>query len=162
MRKLEVLNAERLSRALRREVRRSTEIRLLHRLHCVLMIAHGFSCYRVARCFGENPRTLERWVHLWNEGGAQRLHDKPHPGRLARLNVQQRQLLMLYLEERPSSWGLRAQAWTGPVLRDFLRGRMDVSLSVRQCQRLLPLLRRRRDPPAGAARANGRSCASNR
>ena len=105
MRKLDVLKSDELRRRLRAEIARSSQARLLHRLHCVLLIAEGFSCYRVAAWFGEDPKTLERWVHLWNEFGAQRLHDRPHVGRRARLTAKQADLLRLYLAAEPPGEG---------------------------------------------------------
>jgi transposase len=146
MRKLNVLNSGELRVRLREEVARSSHARWLHRMHCMLLIDKGFSCYQVAAWFGEDPKTLERWVHLWNEFGAERLQDRPHAGRRSRLTAKQTELLRLYLDCEPCVWGLPAAHWNGAVLRDLLRSRLEISLSLRQCQRLLPALINRSVP----------------
>ena len=48
MHKLEVTHPEAAKAALRREVMCSPQSRFLHRLHCVLLVAAGRSCYEVA------------------------------------------------------------------------------------------------------------------
>ena len=140
MRKLDVLRSDLLRDRLRGEIARTSHARLLHRLHCVLLIAEGFSCYQVAAWFGEDPKTIERWVHSWNDFGAEGLHDRSHPGRRSRLTEQQMRLLRLYLAAEPPACGLSAPHWNGSVLRDFLCSRLEISLSLRQCQRLLSAL----------------------
>jgi hypothetical protein len=60
---LTVLNLSALRLALQQEITRSEDWRYDHRLHGILLISQGLSCYQVADWMGENPRMIERWVH---------------------------------------------------------------------------------------------------
>jgi hypothetical protein len=44
------------------EIRRSRDSRYDHRLHAVLLVAHGMSCPQVGWLLGDAPRTVEYWV----------------------------------------------------------------------------------------------------
>lgn len=72
MHKLNLTNAKWVRRMIHASVTASPEQRFLHRLHCVLLVAKGRSCYEVAGWFGEDLRTIERWVHALDEQGVER------------------------------------------------------------------------------------------
>ena len=55
MRKLSVDDREDMVIALQNEISRSPESRYDHRLHGVLMVAIGMSCYDVSRILGHSP-----------------------------------------------------------------------------------------------------------
>src|ERR1043166_6687902 len=46
---------------LQQEIQRSEESRYDHRLHGVLLVAHGITCPDVARLLGDAPRSVEYW-----------------------------------------------------------------------------------------------------
>ena len=89
MRKLEIENPEVMSIAIRQEIERSDESRYDHRLHGVLLVANGQSCREVALLFGEDPRTVQRWVKRFEDGGFDGLRDGERPGRPRSLNERQ-------------------------------------------------------------------------
>ena len=54
---------------LQQEIQRSEESRYDHRLHGVLLVAQGMTCPEVARLLGDAPRSVEYWVHRFEEQG---------------------------------------------------------------------------------------------
>ena len=54
---------------LQQEIHRSDESRYDHRLHGVLLVAQGMTCPEVARLLGDAPRSVEYWVHRFEEHG---------------------------------------------------------------------------------------------
>ena len=46
--------------ALWHEGEHSPQSRFVHRLHCLLLVGTGQSCYQVAKVFGDDPRSIER------------------------------------------------------------------------------------------------------
>jgi transposase len=122
---------------IRASLRISREQRYLHRLHCVLLVAEGRSCYEVARWFGEAPRTIERWVNALDQHGVEGLREHPSGGRPAKLGPDQTQRLMLDLAQPPRLCGYPKRSWSGALLTQHLAERYGIRLSPRQCQRLL-------------------------
>ena len=54
---------------LQQEIQRSEESRYDHRLHGVLLVAQGMTCPEVARLLGDAPRSVENWVHRFDQQG---------------------------------------------------------------------------------------------
>lgn len=57
------------------EIRRSEESRYGHRLHGLLLVAHGLSCREVAQLLGNSPRTVQPARKSVGYFGAVRLRD---------------------------------------------------------------------------------------
>ncbi len=57
---------------LQQEIQRSDESRYDHRLHGVLLVAQGLTCPDVARLLGDAPRSVEYWVHRYDQEGLSR------------------------------------------------------------------------------------------
>ena len=140
MHKLEVKTPEVVKAALRQEAEHSPHSRFVHRLHCVLLIAEGRSCYEVARWFGDEPRTVERWVREFQQHGIEGLREKPHPGRHATLFDAQMRELELAFRTGPRELGYAANTWNSKSLRAEILRRFGVTLSGRHCQRLFRIL----------------------
>jgi len=137
MRKLEITDTMTLQTTLNTETYQTSQCRFLHRLHCVLLVARGCSCYQVAKWFSEHPRTVERWVKNYNDFSIEGLKDEQKSGRPTRLSDGQRQLLQNDLLKEPDTIGYAQNVWDGKLLRKHLELRYDVEFSVRHCQRLL-------------------------
>ena len=105
MRKLSLSNAKSVRELIHASVKTSCEQRFLLRLCCVLLIAEGPSCYEVARWFGEDPRTIERWVHALDLHGVEGLREHHLGGRPAKLAGEQVQRLALDLQKPPHASG---------------------------------------------------------
>lgn len=112
-----------------------------HKLHCILLIANGFSCGQVAVFMGDSPRIVEEWFQRYANFGLDGIRMKLRKGRENRLNVHQFARISEVLRYSPKSVGLRAEKWSGRCLADWIGREWGVSLSPRQSQRILRKLR---------------------
>ena len=137
MRRLRTKNEDALRSELKSGAGGSIELRCAHRLHAVLLVSVGRSCYEVARWLGNDARSVERWVHAYTLLGADGLRDGPHGGRPARLTPPTARQLALELNAGPGSCGYPQPSWSGKLLARHVLHRYGIRLSVRHCQRLL-------------------------
>lgn len=137
MRKLSLSSAKWVREVIHASVKTSCESHFLHRLHCVLLVAEGRSCYEVARWLGNDPRTIERWVHALDEHGIEGLREHHSGGRPTKLAGEQMQCLALDLQKPPRVCGYSEREWSGKLLVQHLDGCYGIKLSVRQCQRIM-------------------------
>ncbi|HWU40045.1 MAG TPA: winged helix-turn-helix domain-containing protein [Candidatus Acidoferrum sp.] len=147
MRKLVIADADVMQLALQQEILRSEEARYDHRLHGVLLLTHGLSCYAVAGLLGQDPRTVERWVQRFETHGFAGLHEGERSGRPRRLEPAQWAALNRELRRQPRVFGYPQNLWDGKLLAHHLRQVHGVTLGVRQCQRLFRQLGFRRRKP---------------
>ena len=140
MRKLEVTTPAAVQAALRLEGKLSSQSRFMHRLHCLLLVGTGRSCYEVAEVFGDDPRSVERWVREFQQNGIDGLREKRHPGRPAILADAQMRELVLALKSIPRELGYAAEVWNNKFLRAEILRRFGVTLSARHCQRVFRVL----------------------
>ena len=137
MHRLQLPCSDSVRLALASELKRSHELRLMHRLHAVLLVSLGRSCYEVARWFSQDPRSVERWIHAFADSGTAGLRDHGRCGRPALLSSLQRLQLALELDAAPTACGYAPAVWSGKLLARHLESRYGISLSLRGCQRLL-------------------------
>lgn len=123
--------------ALAAALHRSDEFRFVHRLHAMLLLSLGRSCGEVARWFGDDPRSIERWLHAYEAHGLDGLYDHRGGGRPAVLSDLQMQALCSDLAAGPAAAGYGQARWSGKLLALHLERRYGVALGLRQCQRLL-------------------------
>ena len=129
------------SRALlQQEINRHQDARYDHRLHCVLLVASGLSCEKVASLFGDSPRTVVNWVRRFDGRGLAGLAEGNHSGRPTRLSAEQLEEVRSLVRQPPAQTEIDANLWDGKTLRVCLRKRFQVQMSVRQCQRLFRLV----------------------
>ena len=140
MHKLEVTTPAAVLAALRHEGEHSPQSRFVYQLHCLLQVGTGRSCYQVAEVFGDDPRSVERWVREFQQHGIEGLREKPHPGRQATLAHSQMRQLAVALKSVPRELGYAADVWNNKLLRAEILRRFDVTLSARHCQRLFRVL----------------------
>lgn len=136
MRKLQIEDAEVMRLAIQQEIARTEESRYDHRLHGLLLVSAGQSCRDVARLFGDDATTVQRWVGRFEKGGLESLREGERPGRPRTLDGSQWRKLEGDLRKTPRDFGLNATMWDGPMLAEHLRRTYRVELGVRQCQRL--------------------------
>jgi transposase len=136
MRKLEIADADIMRIAIQQEIVRSEESRYDHRLHGLLLITSGQSCSQVAALFGEDRRTVQRWVKAFETQGLDGLREGERPGRPRSLDARQWAALGKDLRRSPAEFGYEAGLWDGKLLSQHLRQRYGVELGVRQCQRI--------------------------
>ena len=147
MRALQISAAETMRIALQQEISRSDESRYDHRLHGVLLVGQGHSCYDVADWFGEHPTTVERWGHRFEERGFSGLREGEREGRPRRVDEQTWEKLGRDLRLHPRDLGYGQNLWDGKLLSHHLHQRYGTKLGVRQCQRLFRSLGFRRRKP---------------
>jgi transposase len=137
------------------EIRRSEESKYDHRLHAVLLVAKGMSCPEASDYLGDSERTLRYWINRYMQKGLQGLVDNERPGRPSRLTGEQIERINRALRGKPEDVGLRGGIWDGKLLSAFIQKEFQVSLGIRQCQRLFRQLHfRLRKPRPMIARAN--------
>lgn len=136
MRKLEIADPEVMRIAIQQEISRSDESRYDHRLHGLLLVSGGQSCQQVADLFGEDRRTVQRWVGRFEAHGLEGLREGERPGRPASLDARQWAALGRDLRRDPSKFGHAAHLWDGKLLSEHLRLHYGLKLGVRQCQRI--------------------------
>lgn len=137
------------------EIRRSEESRYDHRLHAVLLVAKGMSCPEASDYLGDSERTLRYWINRYMQKGLQGLIEDERPGRPSRLTGEQLEQINRALRGKPEDAGLRGGIWDGRLLSAFIQKEFQISLGIRQCQRLFRHLRFRLIKPRPMiARAN--------
>ena len=87
MRKFEIADPEVMRIAIQQEIARSDESRYDHRLHGLLLVTGGHSCQQVAELFGEDRRTVQRWVKRFESHGLEGVREGERPGRPATLDA---------------------------------------------------------------------------
>jgi hypothetical protein len=115
----------------------SREAMYVHRLHALLLWACLGSLRQAAALCGDSPRSLERWQRRFESGGDRALFDQPHGGRRSLLSPAQLQRLRSMLFDG-------ADARHPPTVRelhDRLADSFGTPLSLRQCRRLMAVLR---------------------
>lgn len=147
MRKLEIKDADLMRIAVQQEILRSEHSRYDHRLHGILLVCSGTSCNQVAKTFGHSPRTVQYWVHRFEQSGFAGLQEAPRPGRPTAFDESVRQFLGQDLRRSPREFGYGQNLWDGKLLSHHLAQRYDVRLGVRQCQRLFRQMGFRRRKP---------------
>jgi transposase len=135
MKALTISNASTIILGLQDEIRRSAESRYDHRLHGVLLVAQGMSCCQVGDLLGDAPRTVEYWVHRFEQKGLAGLQEGKRSGRPSRLNPQQVAEIQTALRARPSDFGLHGNLWDGKTLAAYIKRKYGVTLGARQCRR---------------------------
>jgi len=129
------------------EIRRSEEARYDHRLHAILLVAKGMSCPEAADYLGDSERTVRYWINQYMEKGLQGLIEEERPGRPSRLAKEQLEQINRALRGKPEDVGLRGGIWDGKLLSAFIQKEFQISLGIRQCQRLFRQLRFRLRKP---------------
>jgi transposase len=133
--------------ALQQEILRSHESRYDHRLHGLLLISQGLDCYQVAQWLGQNPTTVQRWVHRFERRGLAGLEEGERSGRPPRLTAPQLRKVDRDLRRSPRQFGYPQNLWDGKLLAHHLDQAYGLRLGSRQCQRLFHHLRFRLRKP---------------
>jgi len=155
MRALTIADSDAIILGLQDEIRRSEESRYDHRLHGVLLVAHGLTCPEVAKLLGDAPRSVEYWVRGFEERGLAGLHEGERPGRPGRLDEKQLRGIGAVLRQMPREVGLSGNLWDGKTLAAWIATQYGIELGVRQCQRLFRQLGfRLRKPRPSIAQAD--------
>ncbi len=122
--------------AIQQEILRSEDARYDHRLHGVLLVSKGMSCYQAGEFLGHDSTTIQRWVNDFNRSGFSGLYDKDRPGRPTNINAREWEKLGKDLRKKPTSFGYEQNLWDGKLLAHHLKAEYGVEIGIRQCQRI--------------------------
>lgn len=86
--------------------------------------------------FGEDRRTVQRWVKRFETHGLTGLREGERSGRPTTLDAKQWAALGRDLRRDPQAFGHAGHLWDGKLLSAHLRLRYGGMLGVRQCQRI--------------------------
>jgi transposase len=113
------------------ELRGTTEReRFLHRLHSIQLVLNGMSCTETARMFGDSPRSVAYWVAKFKESGMEGLNEQEGRGRPTKLSKDSlAKVAEVILQQKDTI--------TGQSLSEYIRRHFKVTLTVRQCSRLI-------------------------
>jgi transposase len=136
MRKLKIQESDIMQIAIQQEIIRSDGSRYDHRLHGVLLVCAGMSCYDVAGLFQHSPRTVQYWVQRFEQSGFEGLRDMEKPGRPRAITQDIQNILEKDLRRSPRELGYHQNFWDGKLLSHHLAKSKKIKLGVRQCQRL--------------------------
>ena len=123
--------------ALRRLHGNSAEERLLHRLHCVVLVQAGASAKEIAGIFGDSPRAVAYWVSRYEAKGLSGLAEAVRPGRPSKLSDSQMKKVRNFVQSSET----KAQKLNAQVLHSFIASKCQVTFTPRQCWRLLNQLK---------------------
>ena len=113
----------------------SIDSRFYNRVAAVNAVLSGVSPTDAAPWFGMDRRSLGRWVKLVDESGFRALKDKPRSGAPTKLSGAQMKELDGFIQSEPSKHGFRI--WDGPSISALITRKFGVTLSTRQCERIL-------------------------
>ena len=118
-----------------RIVSSSDDARFIRKVTIVNLLLRGMSAKLLADASGETDRTLSNWVRSVDEYGFESLRPRKQPGRPQSLTKSQKENIKVAVASDPNAFGYTV--WDGPSLSDYIASQYDISLCVRQCQRLL-------------------------
>ena len=121
MKKLQIADPEIMRIAIQQEIARSDESRYDHRLHGLLLLTSGQSCQQIAELFGEDRRTVQRWVNRFEQSGLEGMRDGERAGRPACLDANQWESLGRDLRLDASEFGHTDISGTENCYRRILR-----------------------------------------
>ena len=116
-------------------VRQSAETKMIYRATIVNMYLNGISTKALSEACGESPATINLWVKLADEQGFQALKLSAPPGRPRRLSETQLDAVRDAMLSPPETHNYAL--WDGKSVADYINKQFNVSLSTRQCQRLI-------------------------
>ena len=126
-----------------------------YRLHGVLLVAQGMTCPEVAHLLGDASRSVEYWVGRFEQQGLAGLLEGERSGRPRRLSEKQMAAVDRILRRSPREAGLSGNLWDGKTLSRWIEQNYQLTLGVRQCQRIFRQLGYRlRKPRPALAHAN--------
>lgn len=116
----------------------SDESRFHFRVFAVNMVLSGCPASQIGAMAGVSKVAVTSWVKTADEKGFDALKSKEHKGRPAKLTDAQCKEIDSVLQSDPKDYGYKN--WDGPSLAAYIRSKYNVTMSVRQCQRLFHIL----------------------
>jgi len=114
----------------------SARERVLHRLHSVALVLKGHSASAAGALYGDSPRAVAYWVKRFRQDGIKGLEDESRPGRPSKLSAAHFRTVQTFLKQSAA----KSKHVTADILRAFLMEKCRVTLTSRQCWRILKKL----------------------
>ena len=137
MKRLKVLDKEKIIAVIQDEISCSPKARYYHRLHVVLYALKTGSCYKAASVYGHSHQSVYNWLHRFKANGLPGLQKSARQGRSLKLSEMQEVLVRMDLAHSPKELGYDQDVWTGKLLSHRLKNEYHVFLLTRQCQNIL-------------------------
>ncbi len=116
-------------------VNSTNDAKYQHRVEVVNLILGGMIPSELSKYISESKNTITSWVKIADEQGFEALKIKKQTGRPPKLSSAQLSEIKKILQEDDSkNYGYNI--WDGVTLSDFIKKKYNVSLCVRQCERL--------------------------
>jgi transposase len=90
------------------------------------LLEEGKGIREVARLVSASPSAVHGWKHAMEEGGPEGLKAKPHPGRKAKLNAEQKKELEQLLLDGPLAADYPTDLWTLRRVAEVIERRFEV------------------------------------
>src|SRR5438093_4581721 len=103
----------------------SEQVRLL----AMLRLAEGWSQQEVADFVGVSRRSVRRWQKSLREEGEAGLRTRPRPGRPPKLQAEQAEQVLSWLDRSACDFGFPTERWTAPRLVSLIDQRWGIGVS---------------------------------
>lgn len=104
------------------------DARLARRIHAVYLASQGWSCPEIMAITGAGRRTVQQWVHKYNQHGIDGLTDKPRPGQPTKLPRKAESRFCQRIEAGPTK-NEGVSVLNGPAIRRILEREFGVLYS---------------------------------
>jgi transposase len=131
--RIQLTDAEAMS--LERAFRQATDRKLLDRLQIVRLAHRGRKHRDIAADLGITPRTVQRWLNAYLEGGLAGLVPRKAKGNAPAIPAAMAEEVRRWVIDGPSAQGLDRANWTHAELADHLRKTHGISASRSAMQR---------------------------
>jgi transposase len=131
--RIQLADAE--ARRLEQAFLQATDRKLRDRLQIVLMAHRGRPHQDIAADLAVSPRTVQRWLNAYLDGGLDALRPRAAPGRPPRVPAALAAEVRRWVIEGPAKQGLDRANWTHAELADHLRKAHGIEASRSAVQR---------------------------
>jgi len=104
----------------------SAEVLEARRQRAVQMLADELSLNEIARRIGCNASSVMRWRDRWEVLGKEGLKVRFSSGRPPKMNVQQKNELLLLLLQGPMAFGWRTEVWTTQRIATLIHRKFSI------------------------------------
>ncbi|MEX2690783.1 MAG: helix-turn-helix domain-containing protein [Candidatus Njordarchaeum guaymaensis] len=126
-----------LNRELEKAIGRGDK-RYAKRLRAVLMKDEGKSNREIAQELSVTPRTIYRWIRLWNENGLERFRPQKPKGRAQKLSEDAwEEIKNIVNNKSPRDYGYDTDLWGTKVIKILIRDLYGVDYEIKYMYRLL-------------------------
>jgi len=110
--------------------------RYQHRLHVILYVLIFNNIKNASMIYSEPVRTIQSWMKRFLQKGLVGLYDKEKSGRKSRLSESQEELLKEHINIPPTRFNYNQANWDGKLLSHHILEKFNITIGVRQCQKL--------------------------